>query len=47
MVPALHELPEGCRFRNRCPEAMTVCGTVSPPAFRIEDEHYVSCYLYA
>jgi len=47
MVPALHELPEGCRFRNRCPEAMAVCGTVSPPAFSIDNEHQVSCYLYA
>ncbi|MGB5159016.1 ABC transporter ATP-binding protein [Desulfobacterium sp. N47] len=45
-VPALNELPQGCRFRNRCPEAMAVCGTVSPPAVCIEDEHFVSCYLY-
>jgi oligopeptide/dipeptide ABC transporter ATP-binding protein len=47
MVPALHELPEGCRFRNRCPDAMAVCGTVSPPAFNIDNEHDVNCYLYA
>jgi oligopeptide/dipeptide ABC transporter ATP-binding protein len=47
MVPALHELPKGCRFRNRCPEAMEVCGTVPPPAFSVDNEHQVSCYLYA
>ncbi|MBU1055580.1 MAG: ABC transporter ATP-binding protein [Proteobacteria bacterium] len=45
-VPALNELPEGCRFKNRCPEAMDICGTVSPPSVRIEDNHFVSCYLY-
>jgi oligopeptide/dipeptide ABC transporter ATP-binding protein len=47
MVPALHELPEGCRFRNRCPVAMEICGTAPPPPFRIDNEHLVSCYLYA
>lgn len=45
-VPALNELPEGCRFKNRCPDAMDICGTVSPPFVRIEDDHFVSCYLY-
>jgi oligopeptide/dipeptide ABC transporter ATP-binding protein len=47
MVPALHELPQGCRFRNRCPEAMEVCETVSPPSITVDDEHQVSCYMYA
>ncbi|MFO7667394.1 MAG: ABC transporter ATP-binding protein [Desulfobacterales bacterium] len=46
MVPALHELPTGCRFRNRCPSAMPVCGTVHPPVSVFEDEHLVNCYLY-
>ena len=46
MVPALHELPTGCRFRNRCPNAMPVCGTVHPPVSIVEDEHLVNCYLY-
>ena len=46
MVPALHELPTGCRFRNRCPDAMPVCGTVHPPVSVVEDEHLVNCYLY-
>jgi len=46
MVPGLHELPEGCRFENRCPEAMEICKTKPPPLKEIGKDHFVSCYLY-
>ncbi len=46
VVRALNELPEGCRFRNRCPKTMAVCRTVPPPVVCVENEHFVSCYLY-
>ena len=30
MVPALHELPAGCRFGNRCPHARDICAARVP-----------------
>ena len=46
MVPSLYELPDGCRFQNRCPYAMAGCG-IAPPSLRpINEDHWVSCYLY-
>ncbi|MDK1022776.1 MAG: ABC transporter ATP-binding protein [Gammaproteobacteria bacterium] len=44
MVPGLMDLPEGCRFENRCPYKQSDCDTASPPAELITSEHEVSCY---
>jgi len=46
MVPSLYELPDGCRFQNRCPYAMAGCSIAPPPLRQIDDNHWVSCYLY-
>ena len=46
MVPSLYELPDGCRFQNRCPYAMAGCGIAPPPLRPINKDHWVSCYLY-
>jgi oligopeptide/dipeptide ABC transporter ATP-binding protein len=46
MVPSLYELPNGCRFRNRCPHAMEVCATEPPPLTAIDEDHFAACYLY-
>lgn len=46
MVPSLLELPEGCRFQNRCPDVMDICKTAPPPLKTIDGGHSVSCYLY-
>ncbi len=46
MVPSLYELPQGCRFQNRCPDAMEICSTRPPSLKRVADDHFVSCYLY-
>ena len=46
MVPSLHELPSGCRFRNRCPHAMEICATAAPPLKQIGTDHSAACYLY-
>ena len=47
MVPSLYDLPDGCRFQNRCPYVMPGC-QIEPPALRVvgEDDHVASCYLY-
>lgn len=46
MVPSLQELPEGCRFQNRCPEVMEICKTQPPPLIQVGEDHLASCYLY-
>lgn len=46
MVPSLYELPEGCRFQNRCPHAMGICETEPPPLKQAGKNHFASCYLY-
>lgn len=43
MVPALHEMPSGCRFQNRCPYAVEECGRDQPPLEEIESGHYAAC----
>ena len=47
MVPSLYDLPDGCRFQNRCPYVMPGC-QIEPPALRMvgDDDHVASCYLY-
>ncbi len=46
MVPSLYELPDGCRFGNRCPYAMAGCGIEPPPLRPVGRRHWASCYLY-
>jgi oligopeptide/dipeptide ABC transporter ATP-binding protein len=46
MVPELDKFPKGCRFENRCPEAMDICRSTPPPVTEVGTDHFVSCYLY-
>ena len=46
-TPSLVNLPPGCAFAARCPQAHAAC-TLSPPAFSVEPAglpHQVSCWL--
>lgn len=45
MVPSLYEIPDGCRFQNRCPYVMEICKKVSPTMYSVNKDHYASCYL--
>ncbi len=45
-VPGLHELPEGCRFQNRCPQVMPICGKEVPPLYQVADGHWAGCFLH-
>ena len=46
MVPALHQLPKGCRFQNRCSVVMPICKHEIPPLTSIQLSHFVSCHIY-
>ena len=39
------DLGEGCRFRDRCPEAMDICET-TPRYIEAEDDWQVACHLH-
>jgi len=46
VVPGLLELPDGCRFHNRCSYAMSGCTLATPPMVSVGDGHQAACYLY-
>lgn len=46
MVPSLYDLPVGCKFQQRCPQAMDVCGREEPDLTVIDDGHAVRCWLH-
>lgn len=43
MVPGLLDLPEGCRFQNRCPHQKDECLAAAPEMQIAEPGHEVSC----
>jgi oligopeptide transport system ATP-binding protein len=44
--PNLQDLPDGCRFRDRCTEAMEKC-TLPPPVIRLDEGRTCRCFLVA
>lgn len=45
-TPDLSDLPMGCKFCNRCAEAIDVCFSVEPGLIEIKKNHFVRCHLY-
>ncbi|MEW6079284.1 MAG: ABC transporter ATP-binding protein [Thermodesulfobacteriota bacterium] len=45
MVPALSELPPGCRFQNRCFRAEDICRVAEPPVITVADGHFAACHF--
>ena len=43
MVPGLLDLPDGCRFENRCPYSQDACTEKVPALEVIDNQHQVSC----
>jgi peptide/nickel transport system ATP-binding protein len=43
LVPALNDLPAGCRFSNRCAHATSICAT-EPALTLAHADHHVACH---
>ena len=44
--PPLVDLPTGCAFAPRCPEAQSPCMSIDPVFAPVGEERFVSCHLY-
>lgn len=47
-IPSPLDMPSGCSFHPRCPDAMERCRSIEPQLLPLKDnpEHFVSCLLY-
>lgn len=45
LMPDPTQLPAGCRFYERCPDAMDKCALAPPDIVETEEGHMVKCYL--
>jgi peptide/nickel transport system ATP-binding protein/oligopeptide transport system ATP-binding protein len=46
IVPSLYELPPGCSFYPRCPDATAICQEKAPELTELGGGHRVRCWLY-
>jgi peptide/nickel transport system ATP-binding protein len=46
VVPPLYNLPAGCRFRDRCPDAFPICREREPVLEEITPGHTCSCWKH-
>jgi len=44
-IPDLSDLPPGCIFQNRCPQAHDRCAREAPGRHRVSDTHAATCHL--
>ena len=45
--PALHNLPPGCAFADRCPYVLERCREEYPPPFPVAESHQAACWRLA
>ncbi|MCL2699110.1 MAG: ABC transporter ATP-binding protein [Defluviitaleaceae bacterium] len=44
-VPSAIDIPDGCRFHTRCPEARAECGKYEPEPVRFADGRLAACHI--
>jgi oligopeptide transport system ATP-binding protein len=44
-VGSARDVPSGCRFHPRCPQAMDICREQDPPARDLGAGHLAACHL--
>jgi peptide/nickel transport system ATP-binding protein len=47
MVPDLTNRPSGCRFHDRCPDAIDICKVEPPPLELLGPEQFAACHVAA
>ena len=47
LMPDPSDLPSGCRFHPRCPDAGPACSKSAPPNTEVEPGHFVRCHMAA
>ncbi len=45
-IPSPIEVPPGCRFHPRCPEALARCREEEPRMVEVGPDHWAACHLY-
>jgi oligopeptide/dipeptide ABC transporter ATP-binding protein len=45
LVPDLLELPQGCKFQDRCSRVFQKCREEAPPLLKLNGSHQVRCWL--
>lgn len=43
IVPGLLDLPQGCRFQNRCPHVIEACASATASLANVDTHHQVGC----
>ncbi len=46
-VPSLFNLPEGCKFSDRCPDVFDDCRRINPDMYTVGANHIARCLKYA
>lgn len=46
LMPDPTNLPDGCKFHDRCPKCMEICKTKNPDVF-LEGMHSIKCHLFS
>jgi len=44
-IPNPMEIPDGCKFRGRCPMQFEACDGLEPELEEVESGHFAACYL--
>lgn len=46
LTPDSVNLPPGCKFHPRCPQAMKICSMENPSKIMVESGHMIKCHLH-